>query len=105
MARAPKSFWQWCRRIFRWCRIFVLLCVLALAVAVLYLNQVGVPAFLKDRVEAELWNHGLDLHLGRVRLRGLHELVARNIQLGQSGQTNGPQLFIREAELRLERRT
>src|SRR5215475_7482281 len=102
MANEPKSFCRWCRRVFRWCRICLLLCLLAVAALLLYLNQLGLPAFILEPIETELRIRGLDVHLGRVRMRGFHELSARNIQLGQTGQTNGPRLLIAEAELRLD---
>lgn len=102
MASEPKSFWRGCRRVFRWCRISVLLFVLAGAAFLLYLNQVGLPAFVQERIETELRTRAVDVQLGRVRLRGFHELSARNIQIGQTGQTNGPRLLLPDAELRLD---
>jgi len=64
MASEPKTFWRGCRRVFRWCRIFVLLCVLGFVAFVLYLNQVGVPAFVQEPIERELRLRGLDVQLG-----------------------------------------
>src|SRR4030095_1364443 len=102
MAREQKSFWRGCRCSFIWCRLFVLLCILAVAAFLFYLNLVGVPAFAQRRFEAELRTRGLDVQLSRVRLRGFHEFSVQNIQLGQTGQTNGPRLLISDAELRLD---
>ncbi|MCI0536656.1 MAG: hypothetical protein L0Z50_15675, partial [Verrucomicrobiales bacterium] len=46
--------------------------------------------------------HGIEVKLGRVRLRGFHELSARDLQFGQTGHTNGVRLTIPDAGLQLD---
>ncbi|MSU62003.1 MAG: hypothetical protein EXS31_06355 [Pedosphaera sp.] len=98
----PRTFWRRCRIAFRWCRILVLLCFLSIIIGVLYLNRSGLPDFVKRRVEAELRTRGLDVQLGRLRLRGLNELSTRNLLIGEIDQTNGPKIMIQEAQFRLD---
>jgi hypothetical protein len=102
MGHDPASFWSRSRRLFRWCRILVLICITAVMSVFLYLNRVGVPRFVTEQVETELRARGLDVRLGRVRLRGFHELAARNIHLAPGGATNGASLLIGELGLRLD---
>ncbi len=95
-------FWRRCRTGLRWCRGLVLFLALLGAAAFFFLNRVGVPRFLKDRLETELRARGVDMRLDRVRLQGFRVFAADNVLLG--GETNRPglHLFMRKAELRLK---
>ncbi len=99
-----KRFWPWTRRIFRWCRIAVLLVVLAAVLAAIWLNRVGLPDFLKDRLVMELRERGIALRFSRMRLHWYRGLVAENIHLGQPGNTNAPRISATEAELLIDGR-
>jgi hypothetical protein len=99
-----KPFWRWARRVFRWCRIAVLLVVLAVVVAAIWLNRVGLPDFLKDRLVLELRERGIALRFSRMRLHWYRGLVAENIHLGQPASTNAPRVSATEAELLLDGR-
>jgi hypothetical protein len=93
-------FWRTCRRVVRWCRIACLAGVLAFLIGLIYLNRVGLPDWMKNRLVAELRGHGLDLDFRRVRLHWWGGFVAENINLGKAGASRGPQLNLDEAELR-----
>ena len=70
-------------------------------VFLLYLNQVGLPDFLKKPLLNQLHARGLDLYFSRLRLRWTRGIVAEDVNLGQAAEPLGPQLFIDEAEVRL----
>ncbi len=103
----PKSqsrFWRWTRRVFRWCRIAVWLVVLVAIIAAVWLNRVGLPDFLKDRLVAGLRERGISLRFTRMRLHWYRGLVAENIHLGQPANPNAPHVSAIEADLRLDGR-
>jgi hypothetical protein len=100
---SPRA-WQRVRRLFRWCRIVVLLGLLALVAAAIYLNQVGLPSFLKDPLLQELRDQGLDLRFNRLRLRWYRGIVAEEVNFGRAHFVSGPELRLREVELRLNHR-
>src|SRR5437867_5533552 len=90
------------RRCFRWCRITLLVSVLLLLGALVYLNRVGLPEFLKARLVSELRARGVDLNFIRLRLRWYHGLVAENISLGRADDPVGPHLSLGEADIKLD---
>src|SRR6266513_1700646 len=89
------------RRCFRWCRITLLFSVLLLVGGLVYLNQVGLPEFLKVRLVSELRARGVNLNFTRLRLRWYHGLVAENVSLGRVDDPAGPHLSMGEADLKL----
>ncbi|MHB8520243.1 MAG: AsmA family protein, partial [Limisphaerales bacterium] len=95
------GFWRRARRIMRWVRITLLCLVLLTLGALIYLNRVGLPDFLRSRVIAELRVRGLDLEFSRLRLHWYRGIVAENVNLGRATQPVGPQLYIDLMELRL----
>ena len=90
------------RRWFRWCRITVLLLVLVALVAGLFLNKVGLPEFLKRRLVAQLRAQGWDVEFSRMRLRWSRGLVAENIHFQRTNTPAGPNLFVEEAQFRVD---
>ena len=56
------GFWRKCRVCFRWLRISAWLVVLAALCAVVWLNQIGLPDFLKTRLVATLRERGVEVH-------------------------------------------
>jgi hypothetical protein len=78
--------------------LFLLLIALAAAI---YLNQFGLPGFLKEPLVAELRSRGLDLQFDRLRFRWTRGIVADNVVLEQNG---GPRLMLDEVEVRLNHR-
>jgi hypothetical protein len=101
--QAKRSFWQRCRTYFRRFRIAVWLLILALLGAAIYLNQIGLPDFLKKPLLAKLRAHGVDLEFSRLRLRGYRGLVAEDVRFGRGGP-GGPELTLKEVEVRLNHR-
>lgn len=98
---AQSRFWPLARRLFRWFRICCLLLVLAVVCGVIYLNQVGLPGFVKDRLLAELRSRGIELEFARMRLHWYRGIVAEKVNLGRAKEPLGPQLFVEEVTLKL----
>ncbi|MBI2928880.1 MAG: hypothetical protein HYY24_24720 [Verrucomicrobia bacterium] len=102
-APAKQGFWPKFRRGFRWFRVLVLLLVLVVIVALTYLNTIGLPNFVKQRLLAELHARGLDLQFTELRLSGYRVVLAEKIQLGRADDPLSPQLTIDAMELRFDR--
>jgi hypothetical protein len=79
------------------------LALTALAVFV-YLNEVGLPDFLKARLQKELQARGLDVQFERLRLRWYRGLVAETVTLGTTTQPDGPKAHLGEVALRFNHR-
>jgi hypothetical protein len=93
-------FWTKWRTRFRWCRICVWLVILTLAGAVLWLDQIGVPDFVKRPFVDALRQHGIALQFVRLRLKIYRGLVADNVRLG--GETpDSPSLTLQEVQLQI----
>ncbi len=97
----PWTFWRICRVGFRCVRIVAWLLVLAVLVAFIRFNQVGVPDFVKRPVLAELKARGFNLEFQRLRWQWFRGLVAEGISVEKSGDTSGPHFTAAEAEVRL----
>jgi hypothetical protein len=82
-------------------RISAWLLLLTLTACLVYLNKIGLPEFIKQPLIEELRSHGLDLDFKRIRLRFHRGIVVEAVNIGQSTTTDGPQLFIDSAELKL----
>lgn len=102
MAHAAKSrFWRKCRIYFRRFRITVLLVILALLGAVIYLNQTGLPGFVKRPLLAKLRARGVNLEFSRLRLRWYRGIVAEDVRFGQAKDPASPRLSAKEVEIEL----
>ncbi len=105
MARQGRSrFWRKCRIYFRRFRITVLLGLLVLLSLVVYLNQHGLPGFVKRPVLEKLRARGVDLEFSRMRLRWYRGIVAENVRFGGVEEPNLPKLSAREVEIDLNLR-
>ena len=102
----PSSTWKTvgrgCRRLARWCRISVLAGILTVLICLVYLNRIGLPDFVKNRLVAGLHERGLDLDFNRVRLHWYRGIEVDQINLGGIESSSSPQLYIDEAEVRLD---
>lgn len=96
-----RRVWRTSRFCFRWLRIVVWLAVLAVLCAYIYLTQIGLPDFLKERLVAELHSRGLDLQYEEMRLDPLGHIVAENIRFERSDDPSSPTLFISRVGLNL----
>ena len=96
--------WRRCRAAFRAFRIGVLVLVLVLVAAGAYLNEVGLPDFLKRPLLADLRARGVDLQFSRLRLRWHRGVVAEDVRFGSAAQeSNAPSSpSLKEAQVKLD---
>lgn len=87
------------RRTLRWARWSSYLVAGLLGLALAYLNQVGVPDFLKVRVLRQLADRGLDLRFERMRLRLGRGVVADRVEFQRSRGAPGERFTAREVQL------
>ena len=99
---AKPGFWRKCRIALRWCRIATVLAVFALVCAVVWLNRVGLPDFLKRPLVLTLRERGVALEFSRLRLRISRGLVADNVRIGQADAEGSPVFTSTEIELPLD---
>lgn len=100
--RTPSRWWRICRCFLRGVRVGVLFLLLFLLTAVIYLNEVGLPGFLKRPLLEELHGRGIDLQFSRLRWRWNRGLVAENVRFGRTRQeASGPKLLIKTVEVKL----
>lgn len=93
------------RLYFRRARIALWMALLALLGFLIYLNQAGLPDFLKRPVLARLQERGLDLQFSRLRLGWAGGIVAENVRFGGSREAGGPQLAASNVLVNLDRRS
>src|ERR1700685_3494037 len=93
-------FWTRCRICFRLSPIALLLLILALVCAVLWLNQIGLPDFLKQPLIDSLRKQGVVLQFVRLRWNPIHGLMADNVRIGGE-TTDSPSLSLQELHLQL----
>jgi len=101
--RKPKrTAWQRLRIYFRRFRIMVLLVLLVLVCAGAYVNQIGLPDFVKRPLLENLRSRGVDLEFTRLRLRGYRGIVAENVRVLGTNNTPGLPVFAaRSADVQL----
>jgi hypothetical protein len=93
-----------CRIYFRRFRITVWLIVLLLLGALVYLNQIGLPGFVKKPLLENLHARGLDLQFSRLRWRWYRGLVAENARFERADAPFTPRLTLQEVQVRLNHR-
>ncbi len=99
-----RKFWRVFRIYFRRFRISVLLVILGLVITLFYLNQIGLPGFLKAPLLEQLRARGIDFQYTRLRLRLFHGIVAEGVRFGQRREPGAPELTARRVELPLNQR-
>ncbi len=97
-ATQRRPFRHFARKLFRWFRIFVWLFALVVLLAGIYLQQIGLPGFLKTRLLKISRNHGVEMEFSRARLRWYRGLVFENLRLHLTHDTNAPLISAQEAE-------
>ncbi|MGA2244571.1 MAG: AsmA-like C-terminal region-containing protein [Verrucomicrobiota bacterium] len=95
------GFWRTCRIAFRCARFTVWGAVVLLLLAYGWLNQVGLPGFLKTRLVAALHDRGVELEFSRMRLRFYHGLVCDQVRVGTAQGAADPVFSAREVQLRI----
>lgn len=106
-AKGKSRFWRKCRVYFRRTRITIWCITLAVLGALVYLNQIGLPDFLKRPLLARLQEHGVAVEFAELRLHWSRGFVAEHVRFGASSATNNPavpRLTAREVELNLHLR-
>src|SRR5512138_3337947 len=102
MAVAHKSpFWRRCRIYFRRFRIAVWLLILFLLGSLIYVNQVGLPGFLKRPLLERLRARGIDLQFARLRLGFYQGIVADEVRFFQTDEPSLPQVTASEVQVGL----
>ena len=101
-SKRPRSLaWRAFFTTFKWCRVAVLLLLLTVIVLGLFLNHVGLPGWLERRIEDQFRASGWELKFSKLRLRWYRGIVAEGLQLQRTNTVSGPQLFLQNAEFRL----
>jgi hypothetical protein len=101
LRRKPR-FWRICRIYFRRVRITFWLIILLLVGTLVYLNQVGLPGFVKKPLLARLRERGVELQFSRLRLRWYQGIVADNVRFGRADEPASPQLTVSEVQVHLD---
>src|SRR5437867_270216 len=99
--RRKPRFWRICRIYFRRVRITFWLIILLLVGTLVYLNQVGLPGFVKKPLLARLRERGVELQFSRLRLRWYQGIVADNVRFGRADEPTSPQLTVSEVQVHL----
>ena len=97
-----KGFWRLCRICFRGFRISVWLLILALLGGFIYVNQIGLPEFVKQPLLEKLRARGVDLQFSRLRWRWYQGIVAENVRFGKTDDPLTPQLAAAEVKVSLD---
>jgi hypothetical protein len=77
---------------------------LVLICAILWLNRIGLPDFLKRPLVETLHARGVELEFTRLHLNFSRGLVADNVHIGRTGKNRGPVLSLQQAQLQLDYR-
>jgi hypothetical protein len=102
--RKPTGFWRKCRTVFRHFRRLIILAVLLLMGAGIWLNQIGLPDFVKRPLVETLRARGVELEFARLRLSFVRGLVATDVHIGQTAKTGGPALSLRQVQVQINYR-
>jgi hypothetical protein len=100
--RAHQGRKHWILRAFRACRYCLLSLLVLVLGAFLYFTQIGLPDFLKRRLQAELRAQGVELEFGRLRLQGYGGFLAEGVTLAHSRPQAGPQFTAEELVVQLD---
>ena len=99
--RHPTGFWRKCRTLFRHVRQWFIFLVLILIFALVWLNRIGLPDFVKQPLIEKLRAHGVDLEFASLRLSLWRGLVADDVHIGRTEEGESPTLLLRQVQLRL----
>jgi hypothetical protein len=102
--RDPIGFWQRCRVLLRRLRRAMIFAALVLACAILWLNRIGLPDFLKRSLVETLHARGVELEFTRLHLSLRRGLVADNVHIGRAEKAGSPVLSLQQVQLQLDYR-
>ncbi len=103
-AKQKSRFWRKCRVYFRRARITVWLVTLAILGALIYLNLIGLPGFVKRPIIAKLRERGLTLEFSELRLHWSRGFVASQVKFGSMDSPVVPRLTAGEVEFNFHMR-
>jgi hypothetical protein len=89
---------------FRRLRILLWLMLVTLLGAWIYLNQVGLPGFVKRPLLDKLRARGLELEFSRLRLSWRRGILAENVRFGQANHPWSPRATFGQVQLQLNHR-
>ncbi len=98
---ARRRFWRLCRIYFRRFRISIWFVVLILLGALMYLNRVGLPDFIKRPLVNKLREQGVALEFARLQLHWSEGFVAHNVSFGSTYVPAAPQLLATKVQIKL----
>jgi AsmA-like C-terminal region len=75
--------------------------ILALVVALIYVNRVGLPDFAKRPLLEKLRARGLDLEISHLRVSFHRGLVGENVRFGSAESVVSPQLSAKDIEVKI----
>ncbi len=101
MAAHKSRFWRICRVGFRRFRMMIWLVILFILGSLIYVNQVGLPFFIKKPLLEKLRASGIDLQFTRLRLRWYQGIVAENVRFGQADEPFSPHLTLPQVQVAL----
>jgi hypothetical protein len=99
MAHPKHRFWRVCRVYFRRFRIAVWLGLFMLVGTFVYLNQIGLPDFVKKPLLEKLRQRGLNLQFSRMRLRWYEGVVVDDVRFARADEPLSPQLTLAEVQV------
>jgi hypothetical protein len=99
--RKRRGFWRTCRICFRYTRISIWIGILLLLGCLIYVNQIGLPGFLKRPLLEKLRERGLDLQFSRLRLRWDQGIVAENVRFGSADEPLSPEFKVAQVQVEL----
>ena len=88
--------------LFRRLRRLAMLALVVLVCIVVWLNQIGLPDFLKRPLVDTLRTRGIELEFARLRLSLRRGLVADNVRIGHAEKAGGPAFLLQQVQLRLD---
>jgi AsmA-like C-terminal region len=100
--RHQPGFWRRCRTCLRYLRRAIIFAILVLICAIVWLNRIGLPDFLKRPLVETLREHGIELEFARLHLSLRHGLVADNVRIGRTEETESPVLSLQQVQLQLD---
>lgn len=101
--RHKPRIWRLLRLYFRRFRIMVWLVLLLIVGIFVYLNQIGLPDFVKKPLLENLRVRGIDLQFSRLRLDWINGIVADHVRFGRPDNPESPYLTVREIKVGLDR--
>ena len=103
-AKRKNRFWRKCRIYFRRARITVWLVTLAILGALIYLNLIGLPDFVKRPIISKLRERGMAVDFSELRLHWSRGFVASQVKFGSMDSPAVPHLTAKEVEFNFHMR-